>query len=363
MSSVDSEKSVPLPAVTERSPEDLEEVFRERGLPPYRARQVLRWLYGRTVLDYEDMTDLPKDLRRDLAAELPLLSATPEATQRSEDGTSKILLRLRDGRRVESVLIPEGERQTACVSTQVGCPAGCAFCASGLLGLERNLTAGEIVEQWLRLTRLARDAGAEGLTNLVVMGMGEPLANYDALMAAIRRLTDERTAGFGARRITVSTVGLPKRIDRLAGEGLAVNLALSLHAPDDETRSRIMPMNDRFPVEEVVGAARRYHEATGRDVTFEYILLDGLNDGVTHADRLAALAGRHFNVNLIPYNRVGGLPFRPTPTPKVARFAERLRARGVIVHVRRRRGDDIDAACGQLRRRAETEEPSRRGSS
>ena len=335
--------------MTEHDLPDLEARLEELAEPRFRARQILRALYRRAATSYDEMTDLPKELRARLALELPLLSTETAEIQRSADGTRKILVRLHDDRFVEAVMIPEGDRRTACISTQVGCPAGCVFCASGLAGLTRNLTAGEIVEQWIHLTRVVRDEGAEGLTNVVVMGMGEGLLNYDALVAGLRRLNHEATAGFGLRRVTVSTVGLPDRIDRLAAEGLPVHLALSLHGPDDATRSQIVPFNERWPVAEVVAAVRRYAATTHRDATFEYILLDGINDSPEHAARLAALAGRHVNVNLIPCNPVEGLPYRPPPRERVDAFAARLAQEGVVVNVRRTRGDDIDAACGQLR--------------
>ncbi len=338
-------------SVSELSPEGLVEALAALDQPAYRAKQILAGLYQRLCLDYDGLTDLPKVLRARLASELPLISGEVAKVQRSRDGTRKVLTRLADGATVETVMIPDGDRRTACLSTQVGCPIGCRFCASGMNGLQRNLTAGEIVEQWLRVSRLVRDEGAEGLTNVVIMGMGEPLMNYQRLLTALRRLNDERCAGFGARRMTVSTVGFPDRMDDLAGEGLAVNLALSLQAPDDGTRDRIIPANERWPGAHPIAAARRYRETTGRDVTFEYILLDGVNDSDGHATRLARLAGRHLNVNLIPYNSVKGLPFAPSPREKIDAFAARLESAGVVVHVRRARGKDIDAACGQLRRR------------
>ncbi len=290
------------------------------------------------------MTDLPLPLRRALPARLRPLSSRTEVVRRSPDGTAKFLVRLEDDLLVECVLIPEGARLTLCLSSQVGCPVGCAFCASGLEGVARNLAAHEILEEFLHGARLA--GGRDRVTHVVMMGMGEPLLNYDAVTAAIRAF------GVSARRITLSTVGLPDRIRRLAGEGFPVNLAVSLHAPDDETRDRLIPLNRKFGIGEVVAAARAYFEETGRDVTFEYLLIEGVNAGPAHAGRLARLlSGGHRNVNLIPLNPVEGLPFRPPPARDVEAFAAILRREGIPTHVRRPRGREIDAACGQLRRR------------
>jgi 23S rRNA (adenine2503-C2)-methyltransferase len=342
---------IPTTFVTELAPDALERAVADLGLPAFRGRQILKWLYERACVNYAEMTDLPRDLRARLTTDLPLVSSRVVEIQKSRDGTRKVLIGLHDGRRVETVMIPEGDRRTACLSSQVGCPIGCVFCASGQGGLERSLTAGEIVEQWLHVTRLVREEGDEGLTRVVIMGMGEPLLNFGSVMEALERLNDERCAGFGARRITVSTVGRPSHMDRLAKAGIAVNLAISLHAADDETRGLLVPANRRWPLADVVAAANRYRKTCGRDVTFEYVLLDGVNDSDRAADLLAQVAGKHFNVNLIPYNPVEGLPY--APSPRVNAFAERLRSAGIVAHVRRRRGGDIDAACGQLRLRRE----------
>ena len=230
----------------------------------------------------------------------------------------------------------------------------CAFCASGLEGLVRPLAAHEIVEQVLHARRLLAASGGGPLTNVVLMGMGEPLLNFEATAAALRALRDPAGIGIGARRITLSTVGIVEGMERLAAEGHPINLAVSLHAPDDATRTRIVPLNARYGAARVAAAARRYARETGRDVTFEYVLLRGVNDSDVQAALLADLAaGAHVNVNLIPYNRVEGLPFEPPDPARVEAFARILEGRRVPVHVRRRRGDDIDAACGQLRVRAE----------
>jgi 23S rRNA (adenine2503-C2)-methyltransferase len=334
------------------------------GEPTFRARQVRRAVFRRSAATFAEMTDLPGPLRERLPSFLRTGTSAGESVQRSRDGTVKLLLRMEDGNRVEAVLIPEGDRTTLCVSTEVGCPVRCAFCASGLEGLLRPLGGHEIVEQVLHARRrLAADAAAGGggpreVTNLVLMGMGEPLLNYDAVAEALSALRDPEGVGLGARRITLSTVGIVEGMDRLAAEGHPINLAVSLHAPDDATRTRIVPLNARYGVARVVEASRRYAKATRRDVTFEYVLLAGVNDSPGQAELLAGhAAGAHLNVNLIPFNRVEGIPFEPPSAESLERFVAVLRKRGVVVHVRRRRGEDIDAACGQLRLKAERRGP------
>lgn len=348
------------PAVTSLSAAALEARLAAEGLPRYRARQVRDAVFRRGARSFEEMTDLPRDLRARLGAALRVHSSRVERVQRSRDGTVKLLVLLEDGLRVEAVLIPEGRRTTLCVSTEVGCPVRCAFCASGLEGLVRPLAAHEIVEQVLHARRLRADDGAGPPTNLVLMGMGEPLLNFDATAAALKALRDRSGIGLGARRITLSTVGILEGMERLREEGHPINLAVSLHAPDDATRTRLVPLNARSGVAAVVEAARRYARETRRDVTFEYVLLEGVNDSDAQAAALADhAAGAHINVNLIPFNRVEGLPFLPPAPGRVEAFATILRRRGVPVHVRRRRGDDIDAACGQLRLKADREEGGR----
>jgi len=259
-------------------------------------------------------------------------------------------------------------RLTACISSQVGCPVGCPFCATGQSGFSRNLTAGEMVEQVLFFERAARRGGtlrrasaaepAHQLTNVVLMGMGEPLLNYEAVLAAIRRLADPRGFGFSPRRVTVSTVGVVPGILRLAEEDLPVRLAVSLHAADDDLRDRLVPMNRRYPLAALMEACRRYVEKTGRRVSFEYALMEGVNDGVEHAEQLVGLlSGLPCHVNLIPLNPTAECPYRGSARPQVLAFARALRERGVPVSVRLRRGLDIEAGCGQLRRRLQGEGP------
>ena len=328
--------------------DDARAFLADLGQPPYRADQVLRWIYVAGADRFDAMANLPAALR-DRLRRLAVLHTTVVATaQRSNDGTEKLLVRLADGEAVEAVLIPEGPRRTVCVSTQVGCAMGCVFCASGLLGRQRDLTAGEIVEQVLHARAAARPQAT--LTHVVIMGMGEPLANFAPLVRALHILTAPWGLALSPRRITVSTVGLPQRIHGLATEGPGVNLAISLHAADDATRRRLIP--SAHPLRDVVAAARHYQQHTGCDLTFEYVLVSGVNDSPDDARRLADLVcPLPALVNLLPLNPVAGLPWHSPPPARVESFVAQLRHRGANVQVRRRRGADIEAACGQLRRR------------
>jgi 23S rRNA (adenine2503-C2)-methyltransferase len=334
---------------------ELEALVGELGEPPYRAQQLFRWVHVRGATSYDAMTDVPKALRDALAARLPVRSSRVLETHASGDGTVKLLLELSDKERVECVLIPEGERRTACISTQVGCGVGCIFCASGAKGVVRNLLAFEIVEQvlWLREAAVASAAAPpvpERLSNVVVMGMGEPLHNVESLVRALRLVQDPEGIDLGSRRITVSTSGPTKGFEDLLAAGLKVNLAISLHAATDDLRRRLVPRGGSGTVEQLAAMAERWFDRTGRDTTFEYVLLDGLNDRDADAMALARVAGRHRNVNLIPMNPVSFAPDLKAPPPeRTERFAEILRKAGVVVHVRRQRGDDVAAACGQLR--------------
>jgi len=319
------------------------------GQPAWRSKVIRRWLHGRRAESFEAMTDLPKDLRDRLAAGFRIWTTTVAAHKRSDDGTEKLLLQLTDGQRIECVLLRDGLRRTVCISSQVGCAMGCVFCASGIDGVVRNLTAGEIVEQILRLARLL--PAEERLSHIVVMGMGEPLANLDRLLPALAAAQHPDGLGISQRRITISTVGLPPAIDRLAALNPGYHLAVSLHAADDGMRTRLVPVNKAIGVEAVMAAADRYWEASGRRLTFEYVLLGGVNDSAADAERLVALlAGRAALVNVIPYNTVAGMPWKEPSRPSQERFLDILRSVGVNVQVRRRKGSRIDAACGQLRR-------------
>jgi len=325
---------------------DLDRLLAGWGEPGYRAGQVFEAVQRRAVLDPHEMTTLPLRLRERLADAFPRPATEVQEARASADGTVKLLLALRDGRRVESVIIPEGERRTVCVSTQVGCPIGCVFCASGVDGLVRNLSTAEIVEQVLHAQR--RLGGRP--SHIVVMGMGEPLLNLRHLEPALRLWLDKRGLGFSPRRVTVSTASTGTLVDRLAATGLRVNLAVSLHGPDDATRTRLVPTSRPGRVAELVDAAIRYAHATGRDATVEYVLIEGENDRPEQAEVLAALiAGRHVHVNLIPLNPVTHRPDLRSPVETAARaFARRLEAAGASVTLRTRRGEDIEAACGQL---------------
>ena len=331
-------------------PAELAAWLAERGLPGYRAAQIRRWPIQSPGIDFDGMSDLPKALRGQLAESFQLWTMSQVARQQSDDGTEKLLLEVAGGDRIECVLLRDQRgHRTVCLSTQVGCAMGCVFCASGLDGVRRNLTAGEILEQALRLKSLL--AGGERLSHVVVMGMGEPLANLPALLAALETVTAGEGLAISARRVTISTVGLPKGIRQLAESGVQYHLAVSLHAPDDGLRSQIVPANRHVGIAAILAATDDYFARTGRRVTFEYVLLAGVNDRQEHALRLAALLkGRPSLVNLIPYNPVAGLPFQ-TPDPgRVRRFEETLEAGGVAVKTRYRKGNRIDAACGQLRR-------------
>ncbi|WP_376797220.1 23S rRNA (adenine(2503)-C(2))-methyltransferase RlmN [Thermogemmatispora sp.] len=349
----------------------LEAWFQELGEPAYRARQVYNWIYKHLVTDFAAMSDLPLSLRERLAGEATIGQATVRSEQHSrDDRTRKILLELADGRLIESVLMlypPLGgssARATVCVSSQAGCAFGCTFCATGQMGFERHLSAGEIIAQVLHFARELRAAPwrAQGLpssqaidhiTNLVFMGMGEPLHNYDNLMQAVRILNSPEGFNLGARHMTISTVGLPHAIRRLSREGLQVNLAISLHAPNDELRSQTMPVNRKYPLAEVLAACQDYIAATRRQITFEYVLLAGVNDSPACAHQLGELLAplkQYAHVNCIPVNKTAAA-YRPPAPEAIRRFREILFQHGVSNSVRAERGDDIDAACGQLRTR------------
>ncbi|MFI4898810.1 MAG: 23S rRNA (adenine(2503)-C(2))-methyltransferase RlmN [Phycisphaerales bacterium JB059] len=367
-------------------PESLGAWCVDRGMAKFRAKQILEWVYAKGVIDPEAMTNLSARDRQVLADEMTFLSGPTVAHQLASDGTQKLLIEWPDdlstispeeasvdhgtrlpllgaempysntARQTECVMIPSKDarpdgvssRRTACISSQVGCPVGCRFCASGLGGLDGNLSRGRIVEQVWRLGRLEQ---VERITNVVFMGMGEPLANFKAVTGAVRTITAPWGLGISARKVTISTVGLPRAIERLADElEIPVTLALSLHAPNDELRRRLIPWAELTTIRDLLGACQKWFKKTGREITLEYILLGGVNDQAEHAEQLAGVAkSLRGNLNLIRYNEVAGLPFQRPESADVARFQEILRARGVNTHIRASRGRDIAAACGQLR--------------
>jgi 23S rRNA (adenine2503-C2)-methyltransferase len=347
----------------------LAKLLADWGEPRFRADQVWNWLYRSLAGDYEAMNNLPAPLRARMAAETALSPLEPIAEQVSASGqTRKVLFRLRDGNTIETVLMHYHDRRTACVSTQVGCGMGCSFCATGQGGFVRNLSAGEIVAQVIHFAREIREAEIERareagervalevhpVTHVVLMGMGEPLANYAATWQAIETLTDARGYNLGARHITVSTVGLVPAIRKLAEDKLPINLAVSLHAPDDELRNQLVPVSWRYPLADLMVAIRDYASRTRRRVTFEYALIDGVNDSTHQARQLGTLLQDLLcHVNLIALNPTPDSKLRPSSPERVSAFRDELQAMGIPTTVRLRRGIDIEAGCGQLRQHQE----------
>ncbi len=341
------------PLLTDKSPEDWD--FRD--VPAYRAEQIRQWVYDKGVLDFDAMSNLPSDLRTRLANEWEIRPMEQARVQGSADVTRKFLWRLRDGQFIESVLIPatlgtdgsRASRLTLCVSTQVGCALGCKFCASGLDGLKRNLSTGEILGQIL----LARNEAGRRIDNLVFMGMGEPLANLPALLPALDVILSPKGLGIGARHVTLSTSGLVPRILELASYPAQIRLAISLHGGDDATREKIMPINKRYPVAELLDACETFVRTRRKMITLEYILIDGVNDDPVQATKLAAHARRlRAKVNLIPYNKVDGLEWERPSENRIRTFLQTVeRGHPPAVTLRTEKGHDIDAACGQLRLR------------
>ncbi len=341
-------------------PAELEDLAAARGASRYRGRQLATWIYRKGVVSLEAMTDLPRDFRDAVAEDAVVALPEVERVVPSQDGSRKLVLRVSDrpaeggeraagGDRISAVLMPDEDRITLCLSTQVGCGYACAFCLTGTMGLERNLTAGEIVGQVLLANALLGES--RRVTHLVFMGMGEPLANYAAVVKALRILTDARLGlGYSPRRITVSTVGLVSGIERLGREDLRVNLAISLHATTDEVRQRLMPVNRSWNLEALMAAVRRYPLAPRQRVFFEYVLLEDVNDSVEDARRLVRLLrGIRAKVNLIPFNDWAGAGFRRPPLPRILAFQSVLLDAGLTTTVRWSKGEDIGAACGQLR--------------
>ena len=335
----------------------LEELVVRLGAPAYRAKQVQHWIYSGLAASFDEMANLPKELRSKLSEAISLRAVSPKYEAVSCDGTVKMLFSLHDGKTIESALMPYAtakskSRHTVCVSTQAGCPIGCPFCATGQQGYERNLTPGEIIDQVLYYSRQIRDEDGSTVDNLVFMGMGEPFLNFDALWQAVEMLNSPQGFGLGARQMTVSTAGIVPGIKRLSREKLQVGLAVSLHAADDKLRSMLVPINRKYPLEKLIAACREYFEATGRRVSFEYALFEGVNDSVEHARALGRLIkGMNCHVNLIAGNPTSDKGFKASGKDAVLAFQGELEQRHIPCTLRVRRGIDIAAGCGQLRSR------------
>jgi 23S rRNA (adenine2503-C2)-methyltransferase len=344
--------------IAERERHELEQTLERLGYPRFHARQIFQWIYKRGVSDFPLMSDLGRELRAELAEACVISTPVVVGQEHSQDGTVKFLLRLADGKHIESVFIPDAPpagpdgsartaRLTFCISTQVGCAMKCAFCLTGKMGIDRNLTAGEIAGQ---VRVLARELGfLDARFNIVLMGMGEPLHNYEETMKALRVLADEHGFGMSARRMTLSTVGVLPALERLATEPLMPNLAISLHATTEDQRDRLVPINRKYGLEELLDACRRFPLKRRERITFEYVLLQEINDTPEDARRLVKLLhGIRGKVNLLPLNEAAGIPFERPSDDRVNRFARILAEHGISVSVRKSRGRDIRAACGQL---------------
>lgn len=329
--------------------EEISAAFKEDSVQSFRAKQVYEWLHRHLASDYDEMSNLPKDLRNRLKEEYPIVGCTIEKKLVSEiDGTVKYLFRLHDGDFIESVIMKYKYGYTICVSSQVGCKMGCAFCASTLGGFKRNLSAGEILSQ---VYTAQRDIG-ERISHIVLMGMGEPLDNYNNVMRFLSLVTNENGLNLSMRNISLSTCGIVPKIDELLAKKLQLTLSVSLHAPNNEIRNRIMPVNKTYPVEKLLSACRKYATQTSRRISFEYSMMSGVNDTDECAKLLASeLKGMLCHVNLIPINEVEESPFKPSSPERIKRFIEILGKNGVTATVRRKLGSDIDASCGQLRRK------------
>jgi 23S rRNA (adenine2503-C2)-methyltransferase len=326
-----------------------------RGWPRFRGEQVWRWVHEKGARSFAEMTNLPREVRAELAEVATIGGLALAEVQTSRDGTRKLRLVTRDGASIESVLIPDGDKTTQCISSQVGCAVDCQFCATAKLGLARNLDAGEIVDQVYLARRLLEEVEpGRRITNLVYMGMGEPLHNYDQMVASLRILTHDKGAGLSQRRITVSTSGLVPKIERLGGETIRPNLAVSLNAPNDAIRDEIMPINRKWNIARLLGALRAYPLEQRRRITFEYVLLAGVNDSLEHAAELARLLrGLRCKVNVIPYNPHPEAPYARPAAEVVEAFQNECKRLGLATYLRTPRGDDIDAACGQLANRSQ----------
>ena len=344
-------------SITDLTLTHLEELTTRLGAPAYRSKQIRHWVYSGLASSFDEMANLPKGLRQRLSDEITLRAVSPKYEAVSSDGTVKMLFSLRDGKTIESALmrystVKGHSHNTVCVSTQVGCPIGCPFCATGQQGFERNLTPGEIIDQALYFARRLRDEDGSAVDNIVFMGMGEPFLNFDAIWQAVETLNSPDGFGLGARQMTISTAGIVPGIRQLAHEGLQVGLAVSLHAADDALRNKLVPINRKYPLEKLMTACRDYIEATGRRVSFEYALFEGLNDSAEDARALGRLIkGMICHVNLIAGNPTSDAEFRASGKGAVLAFQAELQLRHIPCTLRVKRGIDIDAGCGQLRSR------------
>jgi 23S rRNA (adenine2503-C2)-methyltransferase len=328
---------------------ELEAWFKDHKEPAFRAKQVYEWLWTKSARSFAEMTNLSKSLRENLEQSFIVAALKTEDKQVSQDGTIKVSFRLYDGNLVEGVLIPQEDRMTACISSQVGCSLTCKFCATGYMGRKRNLEPGEIYDQVVEIKRIAQEHYQTPLTNIVLMGMGEPLLNYGNVLAGIERITSEEGLGMSPKRITLSTAGVAKMIKKLADDGVKFNLALSLHAANDEKRNEIMPINETNNLTVLKEALLYFSKNTGNKITFEYIAFDGFNDSMDDArDLLQFASDLPVKINIIEYNPIQEAEYKNASIARMDAFKDYLERKGLIVNVRRSRGKDIDAACGQL---------------
>ncbi|PLX17080.1 MAG: 23S rRNA (adenine(2503)-C(2))-methyltransferase RlmN [Marinilabiliales bacterium] len=329
--------------------EEIKDFLVENGEKAFRAKQVYEWLWKKPVTNFQEMTNLSKDLRKLLDDNFIMQAVTVDETQISKDKTIKLVFKLTDGLKVEGVLIPTEDRSTACISSQVGCNLGCEFCATGKMGFRRNLSVGEIYYQIAEIMKLAMDKYNLPLTNIVLMGMGEPLLNYDNVLKAMEMVSSEEGLAMSPQRITLSTVGLPRMIKKLADDKVRFNLAISLHSANEKKRSEFMPVNQRNSLADLREALIYFNEKTGQRITFEYLLLDGINDSLNDAKEFAEYCKSFpVKINIIEYNSISDKRFKRSSNDKFNDFVTFMKARNLVVNIRRSRGQDIDAACGQL---------------
>ncbi|APJ10835.1 23S rRNA (adenine(2503)-C(2))-methyltransferase RlmN [Bacillus safensis] len=353
---VRKELKTEMPSIYSFELHEMKEWLKEEGEKPFRAAQIFEWLYEKRVTSFDDMSNLSKDLREKLKNQFAITTLKTVIKQTSQDGTIKFLFELHDGYTIETVLMRHEYGNSVCVTTQVGCRIGCTFCASTLGGLKRNLEAGEIVAQVLKVQQ-ALDETDERVSSVVIMGIGEPFDNFDEMLAFLKIINHDNGLNIGARHITVSTSGIIPKIYQFADEQMQINFAVSLHAPNTEIRSRLMPINKAYKLPKLMEAIEYYIQKTGRRVSFEYGLFGGVNDQVHHAEELAdLLKGIKCHVNLIPVNYVPERDYVRTPREQIFLFEKTLKERGVNVTIRREQGHDIDAACGQLRAKERQEE-------